>query len=165
MTDKSLGVSKKLVETLKGGELTQEVLGPCLSAFRSLVESSPSPELLRSLALSITYVLHKPSPSATLKKKKSLRFIGSSTRPGSSKSDSEKYVANVSLGIQMLRLYADILCNPHDSTPLKKFAKAVTNKVRQCSLPSSWLVSNNSSGSSISRAKMTPKLCPLQSKF
>ncbi|KAJ5586270.1 hypothetical protein N7450_006057 [Penicillium hetheringtonii] len=68
-------VSKKLVETLKGGELTQEVLGPC-----------------------------------------------------SSKSDSEKYVANVSLGIQMLRLYADILCNPHDSTPLKKFAKAVTNK-------------------------------------
>lgn len=130
VVNNKIGVSKKLLEILKGGELTQETLNPCLSAFRSLVESSPSPDLLRSLALSITYTLHKPTPSATLKKKKSLRFIGSSSRPGSSKSDSEKYVSNTPLGIEMLRLYSTILCNPLDPAPLKKFAKAVTNKVR-----------------------------------
>ncbi|KAJ6185525.1 hypothetical protein N7519_006826 [Penicillium mononematosum] len=120
-------VNKKLLETLKGGELTEESLQPCLSAFRSLMESSPSPDLLRSLALSITYALHKPKTPATLQKKKSLRYIATSPRPASAKSES-KYLPSVTLGIEMLRLYSSVLCNPHDPTPLRKFAKAVTNK-------------------------------------
>ncbi|KAJ5165433.1 Concanavalin A-like lectin/glucanase subgroup [Penicillium coprophilum] len=120
-------VSKKLLETLKGGELTEESLQPCLSAFRSLMESNPTPDLLRSLALSITYALHKPKTSTNLQRKKSLRYLAASPRPGSAKSES-KYLPNVTLSIEMLRLYTSVLCNPHDPTPLKKFAKAVTNK-------------------------------------
>ncbi|KAJ5992482.1 hypothetical protein N7451_008206 [Penicillium sp. IBT 35674x] len=121
-------VSKKLIETLKGGELTFETLNPCLSAFRSLIESGMSPDLLRSFALSITYTLHMPKPTASLQKKKSLRFVAAPSRPGSSKSHSGKHISAIAQGIEMLRLYTAVLCNPLDSTPLKKFAKAVTNK-------------------------------------
>ncbi|KAJ6110487.1 hypothetical protein N7486_002722 [Penicillium sp. IBT 16267x] len=121
-------VSKKLIETLKGGELTSETLNPCLSAFRSLMESSMSPDLLRSFALSITYTLHMPKPTASLQKKKSLRFAAAPSRPDSSKSQSEKHISATAQGTEMLRLYTAVLCNPLDSTPLKKFAKAVTNK-------------------------------------
>lgn len=110
--------------------MTEETLQPCLSAFRSLMESNMSPDLLRSLALSITYALHKPKPPTSLQKKKSLRFLTASSRPASAKS--ERYIPSITLGIEMLRLYASILCNPNDLAPVKRFAKAVTNKV--CSL-------------------------------
>ncbi|KAJ5350153.1 hypothetical protein N7541_007880 [Penicillium brevicompactum] len=120
-------VNKKLLETLKSGEITNESLQPCLSAFRSLMESSPSPDLLRSLALSITYVLHKPKAPTSLQKKKSFRYLSPSSRPSSAKSES-KYISSATLGIEMLRLYCSVLCNPHDSVPLRKFAKAVTSK-------------------------------------
>lgn len=94
------------------------------------MESNLSPDLLRSLALSITYVLHRPRSSASLNKKKSLRFAASSPRPGSSKStDSDKYVSSTALGTEMMRNYVAVLCNPTDPAPLRKFAKAVTNKV------------------------------------
>lgn len=123
-------MNKKFVETLKAGELTQETLDPCLSSFRSLIESNLSPDLLRSLALSITYTLHKPKAPPSLQKKKSIRFAPASSRPGSSKSsDSDNYISAIALGKEMMRLYASILCNPIDPAPLKKFAKAVTNKV------------------------------------
>ncbi|OKO99835.1 Beige protein -like protein [Penicillium subrubescens] len=121
-------VNKKLLETLKGDELTKDTLMPCISSFRALLESNLSPDLLRSLALSITYNLHRPKPPSALQKKKSIRFAPSSTRPPSSKSDSGKHVSSITLGIEMLRLYSSILCNSLDPTPLRKFAKAVTNK-------------------------------------
>jgi hypothetical protein len=125
------GVNKKLLETLKGGELTKETLGPCIASFRALLESNLSPDLLRSLALSITYNLHRPKPSSTLQKKKSIRFATSSPRPPSSSSDPGKHVSGITLGIEILRLYSTMLCNVADPTPLRKFAKAVTNKVRR----------------------------------
>ncbi|KAJ5653278.1 hypothetical protein N7490_000281 [Penicillium lividum] len=121
-------VSKKLIETMKGGELTLGTLKPCLSAFESLMKSSMSPDLLRSFALSITFTLHVPKPTVGLQKKKSLRFAAASSRPGSAKSDSEKYISATAQGTEMLRVYTTVLCNPLDSTPLRKFAKAVTNK-------------------------------------
>ncbi|KAJ5689192.1 hypothetical protein N7462_003584 [Penicillium macrosclerotiorum] len=121
-------VNKKILETLKGNEITNETLIPCLAAFRGLMESNMSPDLLRSLALSITYNLHRPKTPMGLQKKKSLRFATVTSRPPSSKSDSEKYLPPTTLGVEMLRLYSTVLCNNLDSSPLKKFAKAVTNK-------------------------------------
>lgn len=123
------GVNKKLLETLKGDELTKETVAPCIASFRALLESNLSPDLLRSLALSITYNLHRPKPPAALQKKKSIRFAPSSSRPPSSKSDTGKHVSSTTLGIEMLRLYSSILFNTLDPTPMRKFAKAVTNKV------------------------------------
>lgn len=153
-----LGVNKKLLETLKGGELTEESLQPCLSAFRSLMESSPSPDLLRSLALSITYALHKPKTQTNLQRKKSLRYVAASPRPSSAKSES-KYLPSVTLGIEMLRLYSSVLCNPHDPTPLRKFAKAVTNKVCGWSFALKRVLFNHLySGFFISCARMSLRL-------
>lgn len=107
--------------------MTQESLKPCLATLRILMDSSLSPDFLRSLALSITYCLHKPTPAASLQRKKSLRFAPAASRPAASKS--EKYTPGPTLGLEMLRVYASVLCNPHDLVPLRKFAKAVTNKV------------------------------------
>lgn len=93
------------------------------------MNSSLSADLLRSLALFITYAIHKPKPSTKLQKKKSLRYIAGSGQSTLSAADSEKYVSSSRVAIEMLRMYCSILCNPDDLTPLKKFAKAVTNKV------------------------------------
>ncbi|KAJ5795138.1 hypothetical protein N7457_001737 [Penicillium paradoxum] len=100
-------VNKKLLETFKGGEMTEESLQPCFSVHHICTAQAKGP-------------YRAP-------KKKSLRYLAASPRPASAKSES-KYVPSVTLGIEMLRLYSSVLCNPHDSTPLRKFAKAVTNK-------------------------------------
>ncbi|KAF7716383.1 Concanavalin A-like lectin/glucanases superfamily protein [Penicillium ucsense] len=122
-------VSKKLLETLKSNELADESIRPCLGSFQAFMESSLSPDLLRSLALSITFNLHRPRTPSALHKKRSLRFAGpSSPRPSSSSISPPTKVSGTTLAIEMLRLYASVLCNALDLNPLKRFAKAVTNK-------------------------------------
>lgn len=157
-------MNKKLLETLKSGEITKESLQPCLSAFRSLMESSPSPDLLRSLALSITYVLHKPKAPTSLQKKKSFRYLSPSSRPSSAKSES-KYISSVTLGIEMLRLYCSVLCNPHDSVPLRKFAKAVTSKVSWTDFLDETTANCIRSGFFTSCAKMSRRLRCLRQRY
>ncbi|KAI2794002.1 hypothetical protein POX_a00592 [Penicillium oxalicum] len=123
-------VSKKLLETLKSNELTEDSIGPCIASFRALLESNLSPDLLRSLALSITYNLHRPRSPTALQKKRSLRFaMPSSPRPSSSSADHMRKLSGPILATEILRLYASVLCNAFDLNPLKRFAKAVTNKV------------------------------------
>lgn len=100
------------------------------SAFRSLLDSSLSADLLRSLALFITYAIHKPKPTTKLQRKKSLRYVTKPEHSAGSHTNSGKFVSSSRIAIEMLRMYCSILCNPDDSAPLKKFAKAVTNKVR-----------------------------------
>lgn len=39
-------------------------------------------------------------------------------------------MSDTAVAIEVLRLYTSVLCNPLDPSPLTKFAKAVTNKVR-----------------------------------
>lgn len=121
-------VNKKLLESLKGDGFTQDALPLFVSAFRSLLDSSLSADLLRSLALFITYAIHKPKPSAKLQKKRSLRFA---SRPDQSVlpfAIPVKYVSSPRLAVEILRMYCSLLCNPDDPMPLKKFARAVTNK-------------------------------------
>ncbi|XHG00027.1 hypothetical protein AWENTII_003499 [Aspergillus wentii] len=121
-------VTKKLLEALKGEEFTQDALHLFTSAFQSLMESCLSADLLRSLALFITYAIHKPKPPSRLQKKKSLRFATNPLYSATSGDKPQKPVSSSVLAIEMLRMYCSVLCNPHDLTPLKKFARAVTNK-------------------------------------
>lgn len=92
------------------------------------MESYFSAELHRSLALFITYSLHKPIPPSKLQKKKSLRFNGFQ-QPSASSDNLEVFVSSTTVGIEMLRMYCSFLCNANDLSPLKRFARAVTNKV------------------------------------
>lgn len=92
------------------------------------MESSLSADLLRSLSLFITYALHKPKESSKLQKKKSMRFNAGMRQRATSDSKA-KYVSSTVIATEMLRMYCSLLCNAHDLGPIKKFAKAVTNKV------------------------------------
>ncbi|RJE24669.1 beige BEACH domain-containing protein [Aspergillus sclerotialis] len=121
-------VSKKLLEALKREQFTEEALRLFTSAYKSLMESYFSAELHRSLALFITYSLHKPIAPAKLQKKKSLRFNTALQQFPASPDHSETYVSSTTVAIAMLRMYSSFLCNYHDQLPLKRFARAVTNK-------------------------------------
>ncbi|KAL4802659.1 hypothetical protein BDV18DRAFT_146245 [Aspergillus unguis] len=120
-------VNKKLLEVLKEGSFSAEMLRPFTSAFSSLMESCLSADLLRSLALFITYSLHKPKESSGLQKKKSMRFRSYSEQQAAS-SDKGPSMQPVKVAVEMLRMFCSLLCDTHDLGPIKKFAKTVTNK-------------------------------------
>ncbi|KAL4797527.1 hypothetical protein BDV19DRAFT_387329 [Aspergillus venezuelensis] len=120
-------VNKKLLEVLKEGNVTPEVLRHFVSAFSSLMESCLSADLLRSLALFITYSLHKPKESSGLQKKKSMRFRTNSGRPTTPSDQGASIPAN-RVAVEMLRMFCSILCDTHDLAPAKRFAKTVTHK-------------------------------------
>ncbi|KAL2013633.1 hypothetical protein VTN00DRAFT_1158 [Thermoascus crustaceus] len=120
-------VNKKLLDALKGEQFTEESLGLFISAFRPLLNSCLSAELLRSLALFITYAIHKTKSPAMLQKKKSLRF-DARTRRLPPAEPTEKYLPSPKIGVEMLRMYCSVLCAPEDFATIKKFARTVTNK-------------------------------------
>ncbi|KAL4907560.1 hypothetical protein BDW74DRAFT_125913 [Aspergillus multicolor] len=121
-------VNKKLLEALKGGSITPEMLRPFASAFRSLMESCLSTDLLRSLALFITYSLHKPKDPSGLQKKKSMRFRTNSSQRALPSDQQAPSMSTSQVAIEMLRTLCSVLCDAHDLAPIKKFAKTVTNK-------------------------------------
>lgn len=120
-------VTKKLLEALKGEDFTPDGLRLLTKAFKSLMESCLSADLLRSLALFITYALHKPKAPTKLQKKKSIR-LNSSPQLSTSSSGKRVYVSSSAMAVEMLRMYCSVLCNVHDLLSLTKFARAVTNK-------------------------------------
>ncbi|KAL4979500.1 hypothetical protein BDW66DRAFT_148239 [Aspergillus desertorum] len=120
-------VNKKLLEALKGGSITPEMLQPFISAFRSLMENCLSADLLRSLALFITYALHKPKESSGLQKKKSMRFRTNSGQQGVT-SNKVTSMSPTQFAIEMLRMLCSLVCDTRDLAPIKKFARTVTNK-------------------------------------
>lgn len=120
-------VNKRLLEALKGDEFTSESLTLLVSAFRSLLESCLSADLFRSLALFITYAIHKTREPSRLQKKKSLRFTDGSPQIARSAEQGD-YVSSTKIAVEMLRMYSSVLCDSHDLIPLKKFARSVTNK-------------------------------------
>jgi hypothetical protein len=137
-----VGIVKRFIDALKGESFMQEVFPSFVEAFRTLVESSLSAEIFRSLALFITYALHRPSASAsrtpmsrqgTTSARLSMISVKSRT-PTLITSLDDKQGTNPSLtkqqvGAKILEMYADLLCEKNSTTNLKKFARTVTNKV------------------------------------
>lgn len=101
-----------------------------------------SADVLRSLALFITYSLHKNNPARPLRVKKSnvqLRRQGTFGTGSSSTNlappvmmgclDSEGFTRQ-QIGVMVLEMYQELLFEDGNSTGnLKKFARTVTNKV------------------------------------
>jgi hypothetical protein len=137
-----VGIVKRFIDALKGESFMQEVFPSFVEAFRTLVESSLSAEIFRSLALFITYALHRPSASAsrtpmsrqgTTSARLSMISVKSRT-PTLITSLDDKQGTNPSLtkqqvGAKILEMYADLLCEKNSTANLKKFARTVTNKV------------------------------------
>ncbi|RAH73060.1 Beige/BEACH domain protein [Aspergillus aculeatinus CBS 121060] len=120
-------VNKKLLEALKGEDFTHEALALFIPAFQSLMESCLSADLLRSLALFITYAIHKPREPMRLQKKRSMRF-NTGVRQQQVLNNNVAYVPSPKIAAEMLRMYCSMLCNANDLSPIRKFARAVTNK-------------------------------------
>lgn len=114
-------------------------------AFKALIKTNMSADVLRSLALFITYSLHKNNPTRPLRVKKSnvqLRRQGTfgTCTPGSSNTnlappvmvgglDSEGFTRQ-QIGVMVLEMYQELLFEDGNGTGnLKKFARTVTNKV------------------------------------
>lgn len=130
---------------LKGEMFSREILPDFLIAFKALIKTNMSADVLRSLALFITYSLHKNSPTRPLRAKKSnvqLRRQGTLGAGGSGFSganlappvmindmNSEGFTRQ-QIGIMVLEMYQELLFEDGNSTGnLKKFARTVTNKV------------------------------------
>lgn len=123
---------------------SREILPDFMTAFKALIKTNMSADVLRSLALFITYSLHKNNPARPLKVKKSnvqLRrqgTLGSNPTGSVSLVPPVKVVNDLSvdgftrqqIGVMVLEMYQELLFEDGNSTGnLKKFARTVTNKV------------------------------------
>ena len=138
------GIAKKWLEALKGDVFYPETFSYMITAFQSLLGATLSTESLRSLALYITFAVHRPkqNESRPLRSTKSLkkpqqvlyRPARSSTTSFTSSgpiqygNEIPRRMTRLEIGIKILGMYTDLLCGK-DVTNIKKFARTVTNKV------------------------------------
>lgn len=132
-------IMKKWLDALKGETFTIETFGYFLEAFKSFLTRNPSADSMRSLALYITYAIHKPrqTESYTARGKNirlntnvsSRRQTISNASPRSIKQQNEiVHLSQLQIALKMLELYADMLCHKDEAANIKKFARTVTNK-------------------------------------
>ena len=141
-TDASLGIMKKWIEALKGEIFTIQTFEYFLKAFTTFFSRNPSADAMRSLALYITYAIHKPRQAVSYPTRgksikldtnvSSRRQTLSSTPPRSAKQQDEtvSYLSQLEVALRMLEFYTDILCHKGEVANIKKFARTVTNKVK-----------------------------------
>ena len=156
-----IGITKKWLEALKGDVFYPETFGYMIPAFQSLLGTTLSAESLRSLALYVTFAVHRPKENDhyLLRSAKSVRrpqqpshgpvrrSTNSSTSPAPHHNGTPRAMTRLETGIKILSMYTDLLCGK-DTTNIKKFARTVTNKVL-CSRSKLDRYSNNRSGCSI----------------
>ncbi|KAK5944674.1 beige protein-like 1 [Knufia obscura] len=120
-------VLRRLLEALKSENVSRSTMPSYSAALTALLPTATSAEMLRSIALFITYSVHKRSSTARLRKSARSRASSgaSSTTPSGSESAN---LSQFEIGVEILRLYSDMLCKKGDLSMIRKFAKTVTNK-------------------------------------
>lgn len=136
-----VGIVKRLLDAIKGEAVAEEIMPHFMPAFEVLVKSNLSQEVMRSLALFITYAFHSP-PASLPRTPRPTSATSRSTTPvpfrkavaemssGSSSPSGLKYLPKKRLGAKILAMYSGILCEKGNLNHIKKFARTVTNKVR-----------------------------------
>jgi len=118
-----------------------------MDAFKSLIQCNLTAEVFRSIALFITYSLHKthpPFPRPLRSKASTFQLRHKPSQSPSRKmqpisvppSPPSGYASNLTrtqLAISVLEMYCDLLCEDGGTSNIKKFARTVTNKVSQTS--------------------------------
>ena len=112
-----------------------------MHAFESLLNSALPSETHRSLALYITYAVHKPKDKTSrLRATKTVRRPNNISEKSVHRSmpnaplrespdySSHRALSRMEVGVIMLELYTKILCKK-DTNNIKRFARTVTNKV------------------------------------
>ncbi|KAI9814551.1 MAG: hypothetical protein M1832_005731 [Thelocarpon impressellum] len=138
-------IVRRLLDALKSEVFSKETFPAFMDAFKSLVRCNLSTEVLRSLALFVTYALHKSDlPSVkTLRPKHSIMQIrrrrtdnlvsaGGIPSPPSeldpNQSGTKQELSRPLVGLKVLEMFSALLCDEQESATIKKFAKTVTNK-------------------------------------
>jgi hypothetical protein len=133
---------KRFIDALKSENFLPEVFPSFVDAFSTLVKSNLSAEVFRTLALFITYSLHKPHTSNSRTPKSAFGSLPSRTPSTSgvvrrptlatnfdAKPTGASFMTKRQIGIGILEMYSDLLCIKESTSNLKKFATTVTNKV------------------------------------
>ncbi|KAL6157360.1 beige protein-like 1 [Exserohilum turcicum] len=136
-------VVKRLTDALKGERFTPQTFKLFLDAFRTLLLINFNGENARSLSLFVTYALHdsrasygkrplRPRVSAVRLRKNTSPALAPDATPRS-RSPAQKGadtppLSLPDLGIAILNLLAELLCDPHNPNEVVRFAKNVTGK-------------------------------------
>lgn len=132
-----------MLDALKGERFTEDVFPDFLEAFSTLLKCNTSAENLRSIALFVTYALQdsRAFPTRISRTSRNSQRQSSSQMPSAPRSDpfdlrsaspnqSEQVeLSSHEVGVRVLQMYTDFLCDTTSQEPVKKFAKTVANKV------------------------------------
>ncbi|OAL20637.1 Beige-like protein [Fonsecaea multimorphosa] len=124
-------VLKRLMEALKSEPVMRPIMPQYMAAIKVLLPQTLSAETLRSLALFITFSVNKRNLGLPARKTIRREARQRSSSAGSSHGPKDEATATLShfeIGMEVLRLYSEMLCRKDDDTLIKKFAKTVTNK-------------------------------------
>ncbi|KAH6885261.1 hypothetical protein B0T10DRAFT_91786 [Thelonectria olida] len=132
-------IVKRLLDAMKGEVVSEDTLPHFMGAFETLVMSNFSQEVMRSLALFITYAFHTPftslirtpRPPSAISRSSTPAPIRRTPLDGTSAVSTPsgvKYLTKKQLGVSVLRMYSHILCEKGNLSHIKKFARTVTNK-------------------------------------
>ncbi|KAJ8098609.1 hypothetical protein POJ06DRAFT_257502 [Lipomyces tetrasporus] len=108
-------IVKKFLQALKTGSFTREALDYFIPAFKRIIQTNVSAEVMRSLSLFITYSFNENASSSLKRLQDEEKFSQSDT-------------SRAEIGFMVLRIFTEILCDPSSSATVKKFARTVTNK-------------------------------------
>ncbi|KAL6718718.1 Beige protein-like 1 [Lecanora helva] len=133
-------IARKWLDALKGEAFTAQTFSYFLETFKSMFTKNLSTDIMRSLALYITYAIHKPKQKPlTPSRGKSVKIntdlparrktLGSPS-PNSvpQQSDIPSQLTQLQIALRMLTLYTELLCRKNDRAHIHKFARTVTNK-------------------------------------
>ncbi|KAI1178927.1 beige/BEACH domain-containing protein [Nemania sp. FL0916] len=130
-------VVKRLLDALKADPLPDNMLPFFLDAIEQLVRSSYNTEVHRAIALFITYTFHLPSRSLPRTPKPSSYIDpsiggGPLRRPGVNVTRAAegpmRPLSKKEIGVHILNIYSQLLCEKGNIAIIRKFAKTVTNK-------------------------------------
>ncbi|KAJ9660695.1 beige protein-like 1 [Neophaeococcomyces mojaviensis] len=117
---------RRLLEALKSENVSRSTMPSYSAALCALLPTAMSAEMLRSIALFITYSVHKRNITGRLRR--SVRSRASSGAGSVTPTGDSPNLSQFEIGVEVLRLYSNMLCTKGDLTMIKKFARTVTNK-------------------------------------
>ncbi|CAJ2504012.1 Uu.00g114060.m01.CDS01 [Anthostomella pinea] len=131
-------IVKRLLDALKAEPLPENVLPFFMEAIENLVKCSYNTEVHRALALFITYTFHSPLRSYPRTPRPASLIDRSNTTASSRRPTIEtngtgenavRALTKREIGIRILDMYSQLLCEKGNLAIIRKFAKTVTNKV------------------------------------
>ena len=137
------GILKRLINALKSETVDKDGLPLMLQALKAIMVYLPSSETYRSIALYTTYAvsIHKEPSSSTstpyqrrqsshtphgqiIRKTQSSRSLSATAKTAGS----SDRVSSTDLGVEVLKLLTQHICEDDSGAHLRKFARTVTNK-------------------------------------